>query len=187
MARDFFIHGENMVSVKGMTNSTIASLTELGLSEQAVKVSLDFKNRDITLNAWGDQSVPADVQHMLAMATVTLSLIHYDTAVLDECIRLSMGGPAAVGLVSSAGRRLGNNLARFAAGNRFISVNIASTVGAKPYRFYYCHLINTADFPSGTERQVVAVTFRAIPYTTDPWGGGLGALGSVLWDHTLDT
>lgn len=188
MPRDFQIQGENMVFVKGMSNSAIASLSELGLSEQPVKISVEFKNLDITLNAYGNQGVPADVQSMLATATISMSLIHFDPAVLDECVRLSMGGPVAgIGTVNAAGQRLGNNLARFAAGNRLISVNVASPVANKPYRFYYCHLINTADYPMGTERQIVNVTFRAIPYTTDPWGNGLGATGNRLWDNTLDT
>lgn len=186
MARDFFINGENMVWVKGSSASNIANLSELGLSEQPIRVSPEFRHGEITLSAWGNQ-IPVEVQFMLAAVNITLTLINFDRSVLDYCVQESMGGAAAIGTMPRAGSRLGNGAARFAATNHFIGLNIASPVGGKPWRFYATYLPgNPIEFPLGNERSTVTMTWRAIPYAADPWNGGAGASGIPLWDHTLD-
>src|SRR2546426_1017285 len=96
MARDFFIAGESLVQVKGRTDSAIASLSQLGLSYDAIRVRPDVYHEDILLDAWGSR-VPADVQVMLGAVSITINLIHVDQAVLRECLRLSMGGPTVEG------------------------------------------------------------------------------------------
>lgn len=187
MARDFFINGESMVSVKGAAGTSINPLIQLGLSDGPIRVSLDFRHRDIQVDAWGNE-IPPEVQFMLAAATITMTLVHFDRDVLDVCVQESFGGAAAPGFLTRAGSRLGNNAARFAATNHYIGLNILSPVAAKPWRFYFTYLTGTpVEFPLGTEKSLVQLTWRAIPYTQDPWNGGLGALGSPLWDYTLDT
>lgn len=196
MARSIHVPGEAMVFVKGAQGTAIASLSQLGLAASEVRITPVFKKMDVNVNAWGD--APVDVQHMLAEVLISMDLVHFDRTVLDECIRLSMGGGgASLGEVNRAGALLGNNLARFASGNRYIGLNIASPVSAKPWRFYYAYLAdNPAEFPVGVQRSIVSCNWRAIPYTNDPWGGGTaqpntvagtGALNAVIWDHTLDT
>lgn len=191
MARDFYINGETMVYVKGRSDSGIGTLQELGLSTGPVTVSFDFRHRDINVNAWGDE-IPPEVQWMLAGANVSMNLVHYDPSILDICVMESMAGAPAIGQMRRAGARMGNNGVRFAAGgllgNHFIGLNLASPVAGKPWRFYFSYLTQSPiQYPLGTEKSVVTLNWRAIPYTTDPWGGGTGAQGTPLWDHTLDS
>lgn len=191
MARDFFINGESMVYVKGRADSLIGSLTELGLTEGPIRLSINFKQKDISVDAWGDE-VPVDIQMKLAWVDISMNLAHFERSVLDVCILEGLGGAPVLGTMAHAGARMGNGLPRFAAGgvngNHFIGLNIASPVGNKPWCFLYSHLATQPmEFPLGTERSVVQVRWRAVPYTTDPWGTGLGAYGTGLWTHVLDT
>ena len=39
------------------------------------------------------------------------------------------------------------------------------------------------EFPLGAERSIVSANFKAIPYATDMFNAGNGALDTVLWDH----
>lgn len=198
MSRDFYINGESMVTVKGPSDSvgtgSVASLVQLGLTESPIRVRLNIRHRDLIVDAWGPE-VPADVQCFLTDATISMNLIHYDPYVLDECVRLGMFGNPSVGFVSRAGIRMGSTVAaRFAPGNNFIGLNIASPVVNRPYRFFLAYLTGpAAEFPLGTEKTVAAVTWRAIPYYStssppnDPWGAGTGSRDAKLWDSTADT
>ena len=149
-------------------------------------------------DAWGE--APFEQQFMLAAVSIDMTLIHFDPTVLDVCLMESMGGAPAIGALSRAGSRLGNNLPRFAAsntpdangivrsGNHFIGLNIASPVQGKPFRFYYSYLASPpVSIPLGTEKSAVRCSWVALPYTQDPWGGGLGAQGAIIWDNTLDS
>lgn len=190
MARDFFINGPTMVSVKGRSDSAIANLTELGLSETAIRVQLDFKHMPIQVDAWGGQ-IPPELQMMLASASLTINLVHFDRAVLDECLRLSMAGAPAIGQLPRAGARMGNNLARFApggvAGNHYIGLNLTSPVGAKPWRFFFSYMTGPAmNFPVGAERSVAVVNWNVVPFSQDPYGAGTSSQGQALWDYGSD-
>jgi len=190
MARSFFINGETMVSVKGNINTTISSSTQLGLADGPITVTPDFRHRDINVDAWGNTEIPADVQVFLASVGVRITLIHFDRAVLDTVLAESLGGMnGAVGQMPRAGTLMGGNgLARFAAGNHYIGLNLSSPVGNKPWRFFYSYLTGPpVEFPLGTEKSVAVVNFRVIPYAADPWGGGTGALGALLWDYNSDS
>ena len=196
MARSLHVPGEAMVAVRGASDSSISARINLGLAASELKITPVFKKLDVNVNAWGD--APVDVQHMLDEVRISMDLVHFDRDVLDELIRLSMGGGSAViGEVNRAGTLLGNNTARFAAGNRYVSMYISSPVSNKPWRFFYAYLAdNPVDFPVGVQRSIVNCNFRAIPYTNDPWGGGTaqpntvagtGALRAVIWDHNIAT
>ncbi len=190
MSRDFFINGETLVLVKGRSDSAIGTLTELGLSSDPIRVSPVFKHKDILVDAWGE--VPADVQFMLAEATVTMNLIHIDRGVLNTVIQESMAGAPAIGSLARAGQRMGNNQPRFgpggANGNHYIGLNLSSPVGNLPWCFYYAYLSSPpVQIPLGTEKSVFACQWRVVPYVQDPYGNGQGAYGAVLWSHVLDT
>src|SRR5581483_5195340 len=139
MGRDFQINGETMVYVKGSNASAIASITELGLSEGPITLTLDFRHRDINVDAWGGE-IPPEVQVMLAAVNISMPLIHLDRDILDTCIRESMGGAPAIGQLARAGARMGNNTVRFSAANHYIGLNLASPVGNKPWRFFTSYL-----------------------------------------------
>ena len=83
---------------------------------------------------------------------------------------------------------MGGGWPRFNSNNHYIGLNIASPVGIEPWRFYFAYLANNPyEFPLGTEKSVVKLNWRIVPYTEDPWGNGTGAQGTVLFDNVLDT
>lgn len=186
MARDFFINGESMVSVKGNVNTAFPALTQLGLSDGPIRVSLEMAHEDIKVDAWGQ--MPPEIQYFLSAANVSMTLVHFDRTLLDNVFLESMAGAPAIGQLPRAGSRMGNNVPRFAANNHFIGLNILSPVAAKPWRFWFSYLAgNPFETPLGTERSVISLNFRVVPYTQDPWGNGTGAQGTQLWDYNLDT
>lgn len=187
MPRDFFINGESMVYVRSPSSVLIGAATQFGLADSPIRVSLDFRHLEIEVDAWGRQ-VPPEVQCMLASCNITMTLVHFDRAVLDECWRLSLGGTDAAGTLPRAGARLGNNAAFGAVNNYYVRLGISSPVSNKPWVFKHCYMTgNPGEFPLGTERSVVTVNFKAIPYTRDPWNDGAGALDQVLWDYSDPT
>lgn len=188
MARDYFIAGEVMAYVKGRAGTGIANLTELGLSSEQVRLTFSFKNKGIAVDAWGGElGPPAEIQVFLASVQIQLILVHFDPAVLDICMQESLGGTSAPGRMARAGARMCNNSVRFSATNHFISLNLASPVGNKPWRFYHAYLSEPpVAWPLGTERSAVTTNWTAIPQATDPWNGGLGAFDAILWDNILD-
>ena len=198
MARDFQISGPAMVSVKAGSASQIASLTQLGLSDAPIKVTPRFFHEPLNVDSWGARYVPADYQVFIADVEISMTLIHVDRTVLQVCLALAAGNPliATEGFMAVAGTRLGNNTARFAATNCYIGLNITSPIQGLPWRFLYAFLTGAQEFPLGTEKSIFNLSWKAIPYTNDPWGGGtaqpstsasLGAAGAILWDHTPDS
>lgn len=194
MTRAWFVNGETMVAVKGNVNTSIAALTYLGLAVDQVSVTPDFRHQEINVNAWGE--IPAEIQWMNGAVMIHMNLVNFDIDVLDICLQESMGGATALGSVGRAGQLMGNNVARFAAGNHFIGLNLLSPVAGKPYRFWYAYLAAPPiTFPLGVDKSIISLNWRAIPYSPDPWGGataqpgtvaGTGAAGAVIWDRTLD-
>lgn len=190
MSRDYFINGECMVYVKGNSSSSISTLTELGLSMDQVQIKPNFRHKPIKVDNWWECEPEVQVQMQNVM--ISMTLVHFDPAVLDVVIQESMGGVAAPGVMPRAGTRLGNGLARFAVGggkaNHFIGLNLTSPVASKPWRFYHCYLADSPyNYPIGVERSPVTLNFKAIPYAPDPWNGGSGLAGVVIYDHTLDS
>lgn len=186
-----------MTMVKGNVNSAISSISQLGLTEDSVNVSYAYYHRGIRVNAWGNGEAFPEEQCFLASVNITMGLVHFDEAVLKECVRLGLAGAPIEGAMPRTGALMGGQVARFAAGNNYIGLNLSSPVAGNPYRFYYARLANNPfQAPMGTERQVVSLTWVALPYTTDPWGGsaaqpgtaaGTGSLGAVIWDRIPDT
>lgn len=186
MSRVVYVNGETMVYVKGNTASPIANISELGLAESPIRVTLDSRYLDVQVDAWGGE-IPIDVQNRLSAINVSMSLVHFDPAVLEACVEESMGA-STFGVLARAGNLMGGNAPRFNPLNHYIGLNLASPVGLRPWRFYFAYLVGPPmDWPLGTERSVVTLNWRAVPYTQDPWNGGLGASGYVLFDRTLDT
>ncbi len=187
--RVWYINGESMVYVKGRQDSAIGSLQELGLTEGPIQITVNYKHRDINLDAYGGE-VPPEVQFFLADATIQIDLINVDVATLNTCIAESTGG-TTIGTFPRAGALLGNYGARFAGGgingNHYIGLNIASPVATRPWRFLTTYMTGPPfAWPLGTEKSVIRTTWRAIPYAADPWNNGNGALDQVLWDYTAD-
>jgi hypothetical protein len=176
-----------MVTVKGRSDSAIAAVSQLGLADSPITITPTFKFKDVNVDAWG--MAPAEVQWMLAEAAISMRLINFDRAVLDACVALSMGGgQPSVGQMARAGTLMGGNVPLFSPGNNYITLNILSPVDGKPWRFFTSYLAERPmEYPLGTEKSIVQLTWRAIPWTLDPWNGGLGATNVALWDNTVQT
>lgn len=199
-SRDWNINGETLVRVKGA--GALANLTtglpqvwELGLALEAVRVRPRFVHHDVHCDDFGPE-IPAEVMVLLADVTVRMDLVHYDHTVLDACLAESLGGSVdaqgrpAPGTLAGAGTLLGGNNAPGAAGCHFISLTLTSPVLAYPWRFPGAYLTGpAAEFPLGTEKTVVRVEWRCVPYTPygtqDPTKELLSA-GAILWDRNPD-
>ena len=221
MARDFHIPGEVLVQVKGGEHSTsglvgnnfaIATIRELGLASEGIHVLPRFFHEDVYVDDFG-KNVPPEVQWNLADATIRMTLVHYDRRILATCIAESMGGakPNRVppidlgreGILKPAGSLMGNNLAPFSSGWHYISLNLSAPEMDYPWRFPSCYLQDPPiDIPLGTEKQMVLLNWRAIPYGFQPpqstsfdyFGGEtiiegreITSSGQVLWDHNVDS
>lgn len=185
--RDYYINGPALVAVKGNSSCGIAALSELGLSDGPIQPQETFHHFDIQVDAWGGY-VPPEIQWMGAEMIIPMSLVHFDPDVLDVCLREAKAGSAAAGMMRRAGARMGGGVNRLVAGNHFIGLNITSPDAGRPWRFLTSYLYGTpVQFPLGTERTGVLLNWRAIPYAVDPYGGGTGMEGTLLYDHTLDT
>lgn len=187
MGRAYYVNGESMIYVKGPSGGAIAALSELGLAEGPISISFENQHEDVKVDAWGN--APPDIQYFLGTATISMALVHFDPAILSECQQLAMaGGAGTEGMLPHAGTLMGGGVALYQPGNSFLSLNIASPVQGAPYQFPAAYLMNSpSPYPLGTERSVVQLTFRATPYTEDPWNNGQGAQGAVLWTRTLAT
>lgn len=188
MPRQYFINGESMITVKGTVSSPlIASVVQLGLTQDPIRIMEDFHHEDIRVDAYGKHN-PPELQMFGSQALLSMNLVHYDPLVLQECIRLSMGGTngaASEGQQSRAGTLMGGNQPLYAALNNYISVNILSPEGGVPWLFYACYLANRpVEYPLGTERSVVQLNWRAIAYSVDPWNNGTGSAGVPVYAHT---
>lgn len=193
MTRQWVINGESMVSVRGMQGTAIQNIQQLGLTSDPIRITPNFRHRDIQLDAYGGE-VPPEVQMMLADVTINFTLIHYDVNILNACINESLAGgdqtnvAGNAGAVPRAGTLMGGQVARFAAGNHYIGLNILSPVANYPWRFLTCYMTGPPmTYPLGTEKSAVITNWRCIPFSVDPWNNGLGAQGQLLWDHITDS
>lgn len=201
MARDFWINGAAMITVKGRSNSAIGTLQQLALPADPIHVVYEPHYKDINVDAWGAGEVPIDEQWMLASATVTMNVIDVDPTVLAACwLEANAGGDLTnQGSFAAAGTRMGNRTARFSPTNHYIGLNIAAPINGLPHRFLFSRLTAQNDLPLGVEKSIIQLVWRVIPYAIDAWGGdglggafngtvaGTGAQGYILWDYTPDT
>ena len=183
MTRDIFINGESLVTVRGSASSAIASVQQLGLTSDRIRITPNYNHLPVNADAWGQ--APFEMQFMLATVSLSMTLVHFDRTILAACQQESMGGSASEGQLTRAGTRLGSNASLFAAGNHYISVGITSPQAGQPWNFFFCFMTGPPmEFPLGTERSLVVVNFQAIPAANDPWQLGLGAQGAYIFDHS---
>jgi hypothetical protein len=206
MSRDFQINGPTLVNVIGNSQSAFPSSTQLGLSDTPIQLRVHMEHEDIVVNAVG-RSV-SETQYMGGWADISMTLVHFDRNVLSACLIESYGMNSGVGgtppgtaqlalegTLGGAGFRLGNNLPRFGATgnatpsqqNHYIGLNFTSPIGAIPWRFLFTYLTQQPiEYPLGVEKSIIQLNWRAICYQQDPYNGGLGLQGQVLFDHGQD-
>lgn len=201
MGRAFYVYGENLVYVKG--NGALAAipnqaqLHELGLSSEAIRITPKFNHVDFKCDDFAD--TPPDVFYALAECRVDMTLIHYDPSVLERCMVESMGGGGIVasgitisgimsaGVMAPSYTPMGGGKDLMTSGNHYIMLNIVpNTIEREPWRFPSSYLADRPlELPLGTERSLVKLSWRAIPYA---YIGSLdnkeiSSSGVVLWDH----
>lgn len=194
MTREYVIYGETLVKVKG---GGFSGLSELGMTSEPIRILPRFVHQDISVDDFGGQ-IPAEVLWMLGDCRIRMTLVHYDEEVLGGCVRMAMGGGGILtafpndGRVAAAGTPMGSARLNGFIGNRFLSLNIASSIG-QPWRFPQAYIDGQpVEIPIGTEKSLVMVTWRAIPYVIPSYVYGRGYVGeivssdAVLWDHEAD-
>ena len=177
MPRNFYIMGACMVLVKGCSsNFPITGVTQLGLTDGPIHVSLKHYHKDIYVDDFGDRA-PPEVLTMLGEATITMTLTHFDSTVLGACIAEAQQG-GTEGTFGECGQPMGSQQPLFSANNHFISVNIQTDVfsSAQDWRFRACYLADTPyQWQLGTSRSLVSLNWRCIPYfSQQPEEGGAG-------------
>ena len=183
MGREYIVNGETMVFVKGCNASAIAELSELGLSDSSIVITLNSKHLDIGVDDYGND-IPAEELWMLASANIRMTLVHFDNDVLSACISESMAG-GTEGTMVAAGTPMGGGAPLLSSINHYIGLNLSSQIGT-PWRFPSAYLSEQPMiYPLGTERSLVVLNWRAIPYGL--FGSEITSSGVVLYDFTLDT
>lgn len=214
MAREFVIPSETLVKVKGgahFGSRPIAILSELGLTSEEIRITPRFYHRDVPVDDFGRDEAPPEVRWGTAVVDIPMTLIHFDTDVLELCFAESMGGgrfipggglpTALAGTFPPAGRPMGAGLPLFSSGNHLISLSFVSALGA-PWRFRAAYLTQTPFvYPLGTKAAAVDLNWRCIPYVSlvpsgvSPSDPNLPLFrtnevlssGAVLWDYETDT
>lgn len=198
MPRDVVIPGECLVRVKGSTATSMSQTQELGLASEGVSITPRFRHRDIKADDFGPD-IPAEVMWNLADVTIDMTLVHFDDVILNCCMAESMCGRGnvtqvtmgQVGTLAAAGSLLGNNLALYASGNHYVSLNLQMArfaIGGeafyRPWTFPTCYLTSEPlKIPVGTDRQLVQMQWRAIPYG-QMVNGEVRSAGSILFTRT---
>lgn len=172
MPRDFVINGETMVNVQGFLSvSGGFGSFELGLTSESVRVSPRFIHRDVHIDDFGPD-IPVEVINMLADVHIRMILVHYDPQVLTACVGESLGGSLIDGRMIPAGTPMGGGFPLGAFGNHYIELTLTSPF-LSPWRFPAAYLTSQPlEIPLGTERSLVQLDWRAIPYTIPNFSSG---------------
>lgn len=202
MSRGFSIFGEFIVAVSG---GYIDDQQQLGLTSEPVKVFPRYSHIDKVTDDFGPE-IPVEVFWMMGEALISMSLVHYDNDILAQCMRASMGGGgidnnnpdgesddftegAMDGFLGPAGRPLGYGRALGTAANQYTTVYLIPFTGAsiRPYRFKACYInAQPMEIPLGSERSIVRLMWRCIPYQQLTSSEVKSVDGVPLWDRTSD-
>ena len=121
-------------------------------------------------------------------ATISMDLIHFDRAVLDTCMATIGGIGGSVGTLTAAGFPMGGGQAIPAVDSsksKYISLNISSPTGGKTWKFPTAYLMEQPlEFPLGTGRSIVRLSWRAIPY--QPGTSEALSANGILFQYTAD-
>lgn len=174
MARDFYINGECLVYVKGngalglgVSQNGPPGVWELGLAEENVTISPTFNHQDKMADSFGP-NVPPELLWQLVEIQVRMTLVHFDKDVLNACAVESMAGGTLASMVP-AGTPMGGGLPLYTFGNHWIGLFLASPVGQLPWYLPAATLTRQPlEWPLGTSRSRVQLTWRCIPYAPQP-------------------
>jgi hypothetical protein len=211
MARQYQIFGEAMVRVKFGAHVPEPTLSDLGLSHDAIAINFTLHHRPVKIDNFGP-IIPVDNLWMLEDAQIIMNLVHWDANVVDQCLAECGAGsanpitnpPAEPGYMAAAGTPLGGGVPAFASGYHYVGLNIIPGPDTSDlWRFPACFLTqHPIVLPLGTKRSVLQLRWQAIPYqpvsnyNSTPISGGkiiiyapgeISSTGAVLYDNTLQT
>lgn len=169
--RSYFIYGEFIASVSG---NWFSDITQLGLTAEPVRIVPVYSHRDIYTDGFGP-NVPVDTLWNLGECLLYMTLVNFNVVTLGTCMRAAMGGgnldlnddTNLQGFMGPTGRPLGFGRPIGAANNNYTTIHLYPTGDSPyyPYRFLACYLNSQPlEIPLGTERSLVRVCFRVIPY-----------------------
>lgn len=218
----FYINGPSLVYVKGV--NALATLGpadeirpwrhELGITAGPIRIIPNFVHHDINVDDFGPD-IPADCHAMIADVSIHMILVHYDEEVLQKCFANSLGYPTVGGFaeierpgtLAGAGVSLGRGKQIFEPGNSFISLSLTAggpqpgdnVQTTPPWRFPACYIpANPTEIPIGSDRTLLVLRWRAIPYKPlfKPYSNKpllstidtqeLTSKGVRLWYRTID-
>ncbi len=199
MGREFNVFGEALVTVFGGAHLSgtplhdevdgMVSGAELGLSLEQIKIIPRFHHKDMHVDDFGPD-VPPEVMWNLADIRISMTLVHYDSDILDTCMGESMGGggfdisSGGMGAyLFGAGALMGNLIAPLASGNFFLGLKIVpNNITNQICYFPTCYLTGQPlEIPLGTQRSAVVLDWRSIPYGYPVSSGNLQS-GSSQWE-----
>ncbi len=199
MARDIVIPGETLITVKlpfDITGITVGKTGELGLSApDSVIIRPYWRHREVIVDGHGPD-IHAECSWMLASADIQMTLIHYDTELLDACVGEAMGGNTftfagvrneAGKFLTPAGTMMGNNISLGLSGNHYLGLSVVfNNTTYRPFHFPATYLTATPlEVPIGTHYQLVKLNWRAIPYGQMNLSGEVASSGIQLWSRTI--
>lgn len=194
MGRRFVVPGATMVRVKGgghLPPPLHQHAANLGLTSESISITPRFVHQDLPVDDFGP-TIPPEVMAMMADCTINMTLVHYDPDLLNICVQEANGGGNGVytndGSLAPGGRLLGNNRPMYASGNHYMAVSLVSvSVLEQRWRFKSCYLnAQPLEIPVGTERTLVKLSWRAIPYVPMNANGEVLSVSGRLWDRVPD-
>lgn len=189
MSRAYYLNGQCLVLVRGSTSSFLSDIDgeELGLTDGNGKVTIlpNYKHKDVRYDDFGDE-IPPEVLWNLVDVDISMTLVHFDSAILSACISESAGG-GIEGTLQGAGQPMGAGKPMYDPLNHYITLHLSSPGPANnPWRFKACYLARRpVVIPLSAERSLVQCIWRAIPYV--PFSTGQSEMlskGTVIWDHS---
>lgn len=195
MSRQYHITGEHMVYVQNQKlvelfnnpfeNSNVVltptDFFELGLTQDSTNITLNFAHQDVYTDDYSPGAPAEILTGMFRDAIIDMTLVHYDDAVLETCLNLSIGA-TTFGASGRPGTPMGKWKGVLEDGCLFTTLYLQpairfeiSVLGVRdqqelPWRFFFAYLTGSARYPIGTEKSLVQLQWRAVPYykPTDP-------------------
>ena len=201
-------HNSGTLIFRSGMGMTSYNLVELGLATEEIKITPKFHRREVHIDDYGPE-VPAEIMWMLAEVNISMKLIHFDQNILSVCLKNSMGGATANafpqgiirggdadggrriglswggGVMKPAGSFMGNYKPLTYSGNYYLTLGLQCEQfpeSMRYWRFFATYIDDVFEYPVGTERSIVELNWRCIPYPvrlTYIINSGPGALGNI--------
>lgn len=163
---------------------------DLGMTDKPIQITPRGVHYDVHTDDYGPD-IPAELLFNLAEVRIQMTLVHYDVDILNICIQEAFAGGNGTfvtdGTLAPAGKLMGGGVSVGASGNHYVSLNIISATGQPPWHFPATYLDSQPLLiPIGTERSLVQLSWRGIPYGAMNSSGEVLSTNKILWDRSPD-